>query len=224
MRHKILIFGCCVIGCIPWYVFAFECEYSWKFEQCIEANKQGTAYAISEFECPETFNTERVMYQIILDEKFKEIDEEIEEYLGSLTEDAESSVDDPLQVIDDITQNFAKEGYYWNKYEALCQWEILAERAKCSETIPNIGAAKWLKWWYNTTQCLDLVDFKLDVYRNVAKNQLKLNKSIVLEDKKQEYVQQQRTKYDELLSIMLLIVGHVERLLNGLTHYTKNPL
>ncbi len=71
---------------------------------------------------------------------------------------------------------------------------------------------------------MNLVDFKLDVFKNVAYTQLKLNKSQVNADSHKEYVQQERTKYDALLSSMQTILGYIGRLAQGVTHWTPNPL
>ncbi len=59
---------------------------------------------------------------------------------------------------------------------------------------------------------MNLVNFKLDAYRQVAYIRLGLNKQEVLEDSRQEYFQKERTKYDTLLSNMQTILGYIGRL------------
>jgi hypothetical protein len=61
-------------------------------------------------------------------------------------------------------------------------------------------------------ECIALVKNKLDIYTKVADGLVKLNKSEVIQDDHKDYVQQERTKYDELLNDMNMIVGSMGRL------------
>ena len=109
-----------------------SCEYQDKLEQCQIANKNGSSRSIEEFVCLQSNNREAVLDQIILDVKFREIDEEIISFLDALKADKEAAANDTNRVIDDITKNLLKEGVYYKDYKKLCNNGILAERAKCS--------------------------------------------------------------------------------------------
>lgn len=201
-----------------------ECEYSWKFEQCVVANRNGTTRTIKDFVCLQSNDWENILDQIILDVKFQEIDEEVYEYLDALSNDKEFVVDDPNEAIDDVTNNLWLEGYYYKKYKELCHGGILAERASCTWSVPNVIAWSRLKGSSMSRECMTLVENKLDIYTKVADGILKLNKSEVIQDAHQEYVQQERTKYNALLDNMAAVVGNMWRLARGVTHWTPNPL
>jgi len=93
----------------------------------------------------------------------------------------------------------------------------------CTPEIANTEAALRIKSGAQQSQCLALVENKLNIYMQVAYDTIKLNKNEVLLDTKQLFEQEERTKYDELLSLMLQIVGYFERLASGITHWTPHP-
>ena len=201
-----------------------SCEYAGKFEQCMQANRNGSTRSIKDFVCIQSADSQAVLDQIILDVTFQEIDEEIMEYLVALEEDKEFAATETNRAIDDVTKNFWKEGDYYKRYKKLCNGWILAERAKCTWSVPIIPVGDRIKGSDNSRECMNLVNNKLDIYMNVADNVLKLNKSEFLQDAHKEYVQQEREKYDELLTTMMNIIGHAGRLARGMTHWTPNPL
>jgi len=109
----ILIFAFTVPSFAPVVNAAWECKYSWKLTECVDANKNGSARSIEDFICKETSDQEQMLLQIILDDKFKEIDEEAEAYLEQLEQSKEEYFwDEPtknfLSAIDDINKNFAQ--------------------------------------------------------------------------------------------------------------------
>lgn len=201
-----------------------SCEYAGKFEQCIQANRNGTTRSIKDFVCLASNDPERILNQIILDETFKEIDEEIMEYLVSLDDDVEFSATQTNRAIDDVTKNFWLDGVYYRKYRDLCEWWILAERATCTGGVPNVPAGNFIRGWVSSSECLALVEEKLDIYTRVADNVIKLNKSEFLQDAHKKYLIEERKKYDALLNDMIAIIGHSGRLARGMTHWTPNPL
>ena len=201
-----------------------DCEYAGKFEECIAANRSGNTRSIDDFVCLQSQNWEAILDQIILDETFQEIDEEVYEYLEDLSEDKEHIIDEPNRAIDDITKNLSVEGDYYKEYVKLCQRGILAERTSCTGSVPNIAAWPRLQGSDMGRECIALVKNKLDIYTKVADGLVKLNKSEVIQDDHKDYVQQERTKYDELLNDMNMIVGSMGRLARWVTHWTPNPL
>jgi hypothetical protein len=61
-----------------------SCEYMAKRDKCIAANENGTANGIEDYICLQTTSTEEILYQIILDEKFKEYDTDAKKYISWL--------------------------------------------------------------------------------------------------------------------------------------------
>lgn len=207
-----------------------SCEYAGAYYQCKQAQESNASRSMTDPLCSPTPDPESILDQIILDVKFKELDEQAMMYLKKLDADKDAyfwpdaEAGGELRAIDDITKNFSAEGYYYKKYKELCDGWILAERTKCTGKIPNTQAALRIKGSETATACMNLVNFKLDAYRQIAYIRLGLNKQEVLEDSRQEYFQKERTKYDALLSNMQTILGYIGRLSQWVTHWTPNPL
>jgi hypothetical protein len=66
-----------------------SCEYQGEIDECIEANKNGTALEIEDFVCLQTSDREEMVYNIILDKKFKEVDEKAEEEVENIEENCD---------------------------------------------------------------------------------------------------------------------------------------
>lgn len=201
-----------------------SCEYVSDFERCVSANKNGTTRSIKDFVCLQSNNNEAILDQVILDKKFKEIDEEILQYLKSLEADKEFAAKQTNRAVDDITKNFWWEWSYFKRYKDLCNHWILEERAKCWDAIPNLTVWDRIKWSYAGRECIKLVEHKLDVYTKVADSTLKINKAKVQQDNHKKYIQEERKKFDALLNDQITIVGHIGRLARWVTHWTPNPL
>ena len=204
-----------------------ECSYSGKFNECYNANLAGTARSIEDFVCLDRAgNWQEVLTQIVLDEKFGEIDEEIEDYITQLEESKceyfwPGASESFLKAVDDIEKNFPKYGYYWNKYKDLCEKGILEEVAECGDGIVNLEAANYL-WGSERTACFNLVEVKLVQARQVSYNLLKLNKSQCRQDEHKKYVQQEREKYNWVLDLVRDILWYLERMVNGWVTKTRN--
>lgn len=233
MKHLIVLF---LFLILCWErVFAaeaptsLECEYAGAYEQCRAAHENNATRSMTDPLCSPNPDAESILDQIILDVRFREIDEQAKQYLVQLEADKDkyfwaNAEEWVLRAIDDITKNFGVQWVYYKQYKELCDGGILAERATCTKKIPNPAAALRIKESQNATSCMNLVHFKLDVFTNVAYTQLKLNKSAVNTDAHQEYVQQERTKYGTLLSMMQTILGYIGRLSQWVTHWTPQPL
>ena len=212
-----------------WVTFADEweqvnCKYQSQFEQCVVANKNGSARSIQDFICAEERDPNKVLDQIIIDLEFTKIDTEIETYLRSIENDKNRSVYEPNVLIDEIVYNLSREWYYYKQYKKLCQWWLLSERLSCSEVIPNTVGSTYLDGGnFDSRVCMTLVDIKMDALGEVVQWIIKLNKSTVLIDNKQLYKQEEKTRYDVLLDLIRAILGFLERFANGITHWTPNP-
>jgi len=201
-----------------------SCEYAWKFDQCKVANQNGSSRTIKDFVCISSNKDEDILDQIILDTEFRKIDDQIENFLARIDQDKEASVTDSNTLINDIATNLLPEGIYHRQFKALCNGWLLAKRSECSWSIPNITAGNRLAnpWW--ESDCMVLVENKLNIYSQVAYDIIKLNKSDVREDRLQEWVVQElRTKYDKLMDLMTTIIWHVWRLARWITHWTPDP-
>lgn len=203
-----------------------DCQYAGKFEECWTANQNGNARSIEDFICLDRAGSwQQVLSQIILDEKFKELDEEVSDYLKKLEDskweyfgaDKNASV---LRGIDDVYKQFTEFWYFWEKYMDLCEWWVLAEMADCGDGVLTTEAKDFL-WGPEATSCKTLARSKINIARNVAGDILTLNKVAVRKDERKEFVKEERTKYDELLDMMRTIVWYMERFMNGWPTKTK---
>lgn len=201
-----------------------SCEYLWKLDQCINANRNGTALSIQDFVCIESRDSSRILDQIILDEKFWVIDAEIELFLDDMRSNKQAVVDDQNIVIDDIASYLTKEWYYYKQYKALCNGWILSERMSCWEVIPNIIGAEYLDGGsYDGRSCISLVNIKMDIYNQVAGNIISQNKSKVPNDLKKLFRQEEKNRYNALDDLQIAILWSAERMANGITHFTPYP-
>ena len=204
------------------------CSYASKYNQCVQANVDGLARSIDDFVCIEQkWWWEEMLLQIILDEKFTEIDLEIEEYLENLERDKEAYFwNEPqanfLTAIDDITANFSEYWFYWQEYHTICNETINQELFTCIDKISNIEIVSFLDK-ENDGTCESLANTKLDIYRQVAYNILKINRLAIRQDDRKQYVIEQREKYSWVMQLMLNILWYLERIVNGWATKTKDP-
>ena len=203
---------------------AMSCEYVWKFNECKVANQNGTSRSIDDFVCISSNNDEDILDQIILDVEFKKIDDQVEDFLDKLWNDKEASATDSNTVIDDIATNLLPEWIFYRQYKSLCNGWILAKRAECTWKVANTVAGERLDQIDANSACMNLVKNKLNIYSQVAYDTMKINKSDVREDRLQEWVVQElRTKYDALMSLMTTIIWHIGRMARWITHWTPDP-
>lgn len=187
------------------------CSYSWEISQCIEANKSWTTRSIEDFVCI-VGTSEEIAYQVVLDKKFKELDEEMDEYIVSLEEDkdryfwkwSEKNYIDWINEIDD------KRKEYYEKYSKICWEEIIKEVIACN--IDKKTSNRNAKNYFQETDCMSLINKKLEIFDNVTYNVLKLNKKQVKTDDKKTYDQKQRENYDKLLDDMMKNSWYMERI------------
>lgn len=205
-----------------------SCWYASNYNKCVLANQTWEARSIEDFVCIEQkWWWERMLLQIILDEKFKEIDKDAEEYLEKLEESKDyyfwaEPQESFLVALDDISANFAQYESYWQRYNAVCNGIIAAELMSCVETITTTNIASFLSK-SDVWKCEALFETKLEIYARVAYDILKLNRLAVRQDDRKEYVIQQRDKYNWVMQLMLNILGYVERIVNGWVTKTKDP-
>ena len=204
------------------------CSYADKYNQCVQANEDGWARSIDDFVCIEQkWGWEKMLLQIILDEKFSELDEEVEEYLDRLEKDKDAYFgNEPqanfLTAIDDITSNFSEYWFYWQEYHKICNETISEELFTCIDKVSNVEISSFLDKG-SRGQCESLFETKLDIYRQVAYNILKINRLAIRKDDRKTYVIDQRDKYSWVMQLMLNILWYLERIVNGWPTKTKHP-
>lgn len=198
-----------------------DCEYASKFEQCVVANRNGSPRSIDEFPCLATQNYDEILDQIILDDKFKEIQEDGIKFLEWIASDKQAAAEDSLEIIDDVVKNFSDEWAYYDDYKKMCNGGILWERLSCTWKIPIVPGGKRIADWWLEGECMWLAKTNLNIMSLVAYDTLKENKHQIINDAHKKYFQQEREKYSQILSTMWQIIGHTERI--NPTHYTTNP-
>lgn len=199
------------------YTDAFSaCPYQSKLDQCTAAQTNQTQREIEDFICI-SWDVEQRAYQIILDERFQEIDAEIELQIKDIEEnkwyyfwkDKQKSY---IEAVENILHIYEKDWQFWEKYYKVCSW-LQAEVIDCMpHESTQIKNAAYYYWWEDVTVCTLLADQKLAIYKQVSYDILLLNKLQVSKDEKKLYVQEERTKYDTLLSKFMVNIGYVERI------------
>ncbi len=204
------------------------CSYAAKYNECVSANENGWARSIDDFVCIEQkWWGERMLLQIILDEKFKEIDKDAEQYLEKLEQSKDyyfwaEPQESFLSALDDISANFGQYESYWKRYDDVCNGIVATEFFTCVDSIANTNITSFLNK-SDLWRCEALYETKLDIYKQVAYDVLKLNRLEVRKDDRKDYVIQERDKYSGVMQLMLNILGYMERIVNGWVTKTKNP-
>lgn len=193
------------------------CEYQDKIKQCVDANANQTSRSITEFICPQSWDSEEIAYQIILDLKFKEIDKEVTEFMNSLQEwknyyfwpDRKKSY---LDWVNHINEVFWEYGVLWKRYREICDpskdTSIVKAFLNCSTKTSTNTA--WT--YFPETECMRLVNYKLNVNRNVSYNVMQTNKLQILKDFRKKQFQITRTKYDKLIDNMFINLDDITRI------------
>ena len=196
-------------------VQAAECSYESQIIECLE--NQDSPRAIEDFLCVQG-SPERVAYQIILDAKFKELDKELDIYLKALEDSKDyyfgaEKKENYVKATDDIEKYIWRYGYFETQYKNLCkntgEDSIINEVFKCFEDKTTVDKShEFLRWG----DCEKIYRTKLAISRDTAYNTLKLNKQQVSKDSHKIFGQQLREQFDELLDILRVNIGYIERI------------
>ena len=240
---KIFIFSLFFVFLSSVNTYSNSCEYTWKINECIEANKNMTYKSIEDFVCINwsSENPEQIIYQIVLDGEFKEIDEEMDDFLFNLEENKNTYFwkDAKKTYIDWVNDIFTKKGELEKKYKQKCgiweDWKIIIKAQNiitkvqmCNPWTSNIkpftSIDQAIKFFPDSwTDCSKLVAVKMEIFENVAFNTLALAKQQVLADQKKLYDQWQRKNYDKLLNIMMINLWYLERIWQKWSSKIKHP-
>ena len=195
--------------------------------------KWSSIRSIEDFVCLQDVPENRV-FQIILDTDFTEIDCEMEEYFQSLTSSKNLYFwkEAQFSYFDGINHIWEKSKYFEGLYNDSCV-DIVAKAWKyienwsytLAEEKPSVSidqAKEYLKW--GSGDCTNLIKVKISIFNNVAFNILQLNKSQVAKDQKKTYDQEQRTKYNKVLDMMMINLWYIERIWKKWPSKIKNAL
>lgn len=211
------------------FVVSDMCTYKSEFEECIEANKNGSTRTIEEYLCLPSKNNFEIMWQIILDKEFRKIDKEVDEYFESLENNKsyyfwKNSKEPFTNAIDLIESKFDIYWEFGKKYSAVCnstapEW-VLQRTLSCFWG--SIPANESTRFFISDTFCKNLITTKLEVNKQVAYDVLKLNKHQIKQDEDKLYMQNERNKYDKLLEIVMVNVWYLERIWKKWPSKTKD--
>jgi len=203
-----------------------NCSYTAKIEQCWEENKSWNPRAIEDFLCITTLDREKMIYNIILDDKFKKIDKEADEILDSLEQNKnlffwEDKEDTFLWWVDKIYELF----WEWWEYETKYKNELASIRAETIVCLP------WKKTWIDEVKdyFLDnstvnnLISAKNSRRQKVAIDILTLNKQQIRKDTEKKFMQVRRTMYDSVSNLFMINLGYLMRIMFKWASKTKNP-
>ena len=225
-------FWCLVFFGILFHIFPTQAENNCKYQSQIDTCKSSTnPLEITEFVCPtENQNDAKVVPQVILDIEFQKIDREVEMYIDFLEKNKDVYFWPRAQktypeAIDDIVSKFEMEWYFGKRYTQWCltnnpeKPSILWESLKCLWWVANIQN---ISSFFNQTTCTQLVATKLDIYRDVSFQVLKLNKSQIQKDTYTTVMQDQRGKYDRLIDMINLNLSFIERIWARVPYFVKD--
>lgn len=223
MRKIFLIFLLFFGGFLP--VFADQCKYQAKIDTC---NAQLASFLkrppedvminawslkdFTEFPCLQASLETRV-FQIIIDEKFSEIDKIMDEYLKNLSENKSYFFwkDKKSSYFDWIVDIYTKSDFLRKKYKKACE-EATFEVAECLWSVIATSSVNYISGWWHKQTCQLFFEAKLKVFSELSYNLLLLNKEQVSKDEYKLYTQNQRTLYGALSDAVMINEAFVWRL------------
>ncbi len=215
------------------FLFAGECKYKTEWEQCDQANKGNwnprDFDPESDFLCVSSLDRERLIYNLILDKHFKQIDKKADEYLEALEKNKDyyfwyNRKAPYLKAIDEVEKYFSVGGIFYQKYFKECSARnpkgVLTETYEC---LWWKGSARNAGDFINESLCMRLAIVKNDVRKSVAYDILSLNKESVRKDEKKMYDQQQRSNYELVVDLFMVNIGYILRLVDKWASKTRHP-
>ena len=195
-----------------------SCPYQSEFDRCMSANQAGINRSITDFVCISSFDPSEVMYNIVLDKKFKDIDKDIQNECSTLENSKDyyfwaNQQENFLRGIDKIERNFSDYGPYWTRYNELCNQQnpdgILQTTIKClwgSTPFANTSD------FFLQSTCTGLIENKLDIDKAILYNTMKLNKMAVRRDDKKTFFKSRRQRYSDLLDILTFNIDYIDKI------------
>lgn len=208
----------------------WSCKYTSQINKCIELNKTGSPLAEEWFLCISSQSTEKIAYNIILNDLFKKVDKEADKYLTD-SEKAKNRFFGPEQKepfpkwVDEIEKLFSKNWYYYNKYKNLVSSEnpkwVIQETMKCLWWKSLNTEVK--DYFFKSSTIEKIISDKNATRAKVAYGTMKLNKNAVRKDEKKKYVQKQRTHYTSVSDLFMVSMKYLIKILQKWPSKTKHP-
>ncbi len=224
MKKNILyLFVIFFIFCTPTTNWA--CNYQSEIDECVEANEFAWARDITDYICVDTdpANVEKIAYQIIFDLKLKEIDGDAENFLKNLEKSIQyyywpNKNGSFLDWINYINEVFSHKWLLWKKYNNFCdpkdETSVVANYMDCipwDEASKNTSVQEAYSYFWKSN-CEQLVDTKLYIYKKVAYNLLQVNKLDFLKEFRIKQTKATREKYDEIIWNMYVNLDNIMRI------------
>ncbi len=115
------------------------------------------------------------------------------------------------------------QGYFGKKYLSWCQAKspksIISESLKCANGAFNMNN---ISSFFNETTCTNLVQTKLEIYKEVSFQILKLNKNQIKKDTYKTVMQDQRGKYDRLIDMINVNLSFIEKIWARVPYLVKD--
>ncbi len=203
-----------------------SCKYTAQIEECLEANKNWSTRAIENFLCPSTIDKEKMVYNIILYDKFKEIDEKADELLDSLEQNKdlyfwENKKETFLWWIDEIYNQFWVWGIFEQKYKKQLPL-IIAETIVCLDW-KKTAINKVKDYFLENKTVNNLINAKNSRRQKVAIDIMTLNKQQIRKDSSKKSTQIRRTMYSSVSNLFMINLGYIMRIMFKWASKTKNP-
>ncbi|MDQ7023583.1 MAG: hypothetical protein Q9M97_08885 [Candidatus Gracilibacteria bacterium] len=167
-----------------------------------------------------------MIYNLILDDKFKEIDEEANKDLDNLQNNKDLFFGEEKQAtfllgIDIIYAKFGVGGKYEKQYrEQLLS--VMAETVDCLDgQKTSINTVK--SYFTDNALVNNLIRDKNSRRQKVAIDILTLNKQQIRKDSSKKFMQVRRTMYDSVSNLFMINLGYLMRIMFKWASKTKNP-
>lgn len=201
----------------------YWCEYKSMIDECMDANKAWVNKSIDDFVC-RVWNYEEIAYQVVLDQEFIVLDDEMDLYIENLENNKSYYfwINRKKTFIDWINDIETKRKYFKDWYLTLCWETIISKVMSCMED-EKVSTSN-TKNFFKTSWCEQLVNKKLDIFSDVTFAVLMLNKEQVNSDQKKIYDQLERRNYDMVLDIMMINLWYLERIWKKWPVKLANPI
>lgn len=205
------------------FVYSEWCTYESQIKECIIANANWSVKSIEDFVCI-MWNKEDIAFQVTLDMEFKELDKEMDDYVDQLEENKTKYfwISREKTFIDWINDLHYKRNYFYKWFKDKCWRNLIDKVASCTES--KSVSTKKSKKFFIESDCMLLVNKKLNIFEDVTNSILLLNKLQVKTDEKKVYDKWQRDNYNKLLDIMNINIWYIERIWKKTPSITWNPL
>jgi len=209
------------------FLYAEEnCNYTSQIEECREANKSWEPLAIKDFLCVSEIDEEKMIYNLILNEHFKEIDKQADLYLDSLENDKTrffwpEQREPFLRWVDEGVEAFWKDWHFYKLYKTELP-KIRVETVAClPKTKTSIDEIE--NYFLNSGLLDSMINDKNSTRLRVANDILALNNQQVRKDSSKKFMQIRRTMYDSVANLFMINLGYLMRIMFKWASKTKNP-